>query len=395
MPIFYWISRVKQLTFKSRFGIFVLVSTRKGRVLISKGWERMESQKGGALMLTDRQKQILSVIVDDYIRSAEPVGSRTISKRGDVKYSPATIRNEMSDLEEMGYLSQPHTSAGRIPSNKGYRFYVDHLIKPKKLDKNDIQYIQSVFAQQYEEVEEMIKQVASMLAELTNYTAIVLGSDIFETKLKHMQLIPLNPESAVAIIVTNTGHVEHRKIYVRQDLPLGEMERLVRLINEKLVGVPLANLREKLYTEIAAELQKHFDHYQQALHIIEQSLQREKDERVYFGGRTKIFSQPEFRDVDKVKELFELLEQHDRISEILTYNRDTPDEIQVRIGPENKDQAVANCSIITATYTVGGKVMGTLSILGPTRMNYSKVISILDYIKKDLDQSLHRLYENS
>lgn len=343
-------------------------------------------------MLTERQKQILHAIVDDYIRSAEPVGSRTISKRGDVKFSPATIRNEMSDLEEMGYISQPHTSAGRVPSHKGYRFYVDHLIKPKKLSIKDIQYIRRMFAEQFEEFEEMIKQTASVLSELTNYMAIVLGSEFFETTLKHIQLIPLSANSAVAILVTNSGHVEHRKINVQEGISIAEMERLVNLFNEKLVGIPVVDLRKKLYTEIALELETHFEHYQQALHIVEQSILREKDDKVYLGGTTKIFSQPEFQDIDKVKGLFELLEQTDRIQELLALNEEQTG-IHVRIGPENKDEAVSNCSIITATYTVGGKTMGTLSILGPTRMNYRKVISILDYLKDDLDTFLNRLYE--
>lgn len=356
------------------------------------GTSVIQGERGRLPMLTERQKHILGVIVDDYIKSAEPVGSRSISKRDDVTFSPATIRNEMSDLEEMGYLSQPHTSAGRIPSNKGYRFYVDHLITPKKVALDDIEHIRRMFAEQYVELEQMIQQTASVLSELTNYTAIVLGTEVFDTTLKHIQLVPLSETSAVAIIVTNTGHVENRKISVQKGISIAEMERLVYLFNKKLVGVPLIQLRGRLYTEIAQELEKHFEHYQQAMHIVEQSISREKDEKIYLGGTTKIFAQPEFRDVDKVRELFELLEQHDRIQEILSYNKEHTG-IQVKIGQENEDEAINNCSIITATYSISGKPVGTLSILGPTRMHYRKVISILDYLTNDLNIILNRLYE--
>jgi heat-inducible transcriptional repressor len=343
-------------------------------------------------LLTERQKHILQAVIDDYVKSAEPVGSRTISKRDDVTFSPATIRNDMADLEELGYLTQPHTSAGRIPSNKGYRFYVDHLIKPEKLSIDETARVKMIFAEQFVEFEQLIQQTASVLSELTNYTSIVLGPDVFSTTIKHIQLIPLSTESAVAIIVTNTGHVENKKISIPEGISIAEMERLIHLLNRKLVGVPVFQLRARLYSEIADELKKHFEQYQKAVKILEQTFSPEKEDRIFLGGTTNIFAQPEFRDVDRVKGLFEMLEQHDRLHGLLSTPSDQTG-VQVRIGQENTDAAASHCSIITASYFIEGRAMGKLSILGPTRMEYRKVISLLDYLTNDLSLILNRLHE--
>jgi heat-inducible transcriptional repressor len=343
-------------------------------------------------MLTDRQKLILHAVIDDYVRSAEPVGSRTISKRDDVTFSPATIRNEMADLEDMGYLAQPHTSAGRIPSNKGYRFYVDHLMKPERISLGDVGKIKKMFAEQFVEFEQVIQQTASVLSEMTNYTSIILGPEVFDTTLKHIQLVPLSQDAAVVIVVTNTGYVENKKIAIPQGISISEMERLMNLLNHKLSGVPLIQLRSRMYSEIAFELKKHFERYQEVMMILEQTLSTEKEERIFLGGTTNILSQPEFRDVDKVRSIFELLERNDRIHGILSTSQDQTG-VQVKIGQENPDEAVAHCSIITASYSISGRSVGKISILGPTRMEYQKVISVLDYLTHDLSHILNRLYE--
>jgi heat-inducible transcriptional repressor len=219
-------------------------------------------------MLSERQRMILNAIVDDYIRFAEPVGSRSISKRGDVGFSPATIRNEMSDLEELGFLEQPHTSAGRIPSNKGYRYYVDHLVPYGALSGHELNVMKNFFAEKINEVEQVIQQVATILSGLTNYTSIVLGPEVFNTTLKHLQIIPLNDTTAVAIIVTNTGHVENKTFTLPEGIPMAEIERMVNMLNAKLQNVPLIQLRSKLYTEIGVELSKNVDRYGDLLKVM-------------------------------------------------------------------------------------------------------------------------------
>lgn len=340
-------------------------------------------------MLSERQKLILSVIVDDYIRSAEPVGSRSISKRGDVGYSPATIRNEMSDLEELGFLEQPHTSAGRIPSQKGYRYYVDHLLSPGSLSALEKELITSFFESKIQEVEGVVQQAASILSSLTNYTAIVLGPETYKTTLASLQLIPLNERSAVAIIVTNTGHVENRTVSIPEGVPVNEIEKFVNLMNAKLKGVPLYRLRSKMYSELVAELSKHVAGYENLIAVVESVLEGDESDRLYLGGATNMLSQPEFKDVDKVKTILELFDQ---TQTLLSMFERTPAGIQVRIGGENSLEAINNCSIITASYSIDGQPVGAIGILGPTRMDYRRVIAVLDLFTKDMTNSLSRWF---
>lgn len=341
-------------------------------------------------MLTDRQRMILTAIVDDYIRSAEPVGSRSISKRGDVGFSPATIRNEMADLEELGYLEQPHTSAGRIPSTKGYRYYVDHLIKPDKVNVQDVQAVRTFLTDHMNQMEQAMQHTAMILSNLTNYTSLLLGPEMYSTTLKHFGLVPLDQHSAVAIIVTNTGHVENRTISIPAGFRMEDMEKVVNILNAKLIGVPLIRLKSRLYTEIGAELDKHVDHCEGLLQALDTALHNDDDHRLFMSGATNMLTQPEFKDVDKVKMVLDLLEETPTIMKMIT---DLPSGIQVRIGTENDHKAISDCSLITATYAIDGHNLGTIGILGPTRMEYGKVISLLDHISKDMAIVLSRWYK--
>lgn len=332
-------------------------------------------------MLSERQRLILSAIVDDYIRSAEPVGSRSISKRGDVGYSPATIRNEMSDLEELGYLEQPHTSAGRVPSHKGYRYYVDHLIHVKEMPRREIDRLKLFFAERMQQQEAIIRQIAMILAEMTNYTSIVLEPEYFNTSLKHMQIVPLNDHQAVMIIVTNTGHVENKLIAIPEGVPVSEFEKMVNILNTRLSGVSMMQLNASLYNEIGEEMRKYVSRYEELINVLDTAFSLDDEVRVFLSGTTNIMNQPEFRDVEKVKSLFTLLEEQETLAKILT-----PAEtgVHVRIGAENNMDAMNQCSLITATYTIDGLTLGTIGILGPTRMEYSKVISLMQYFSKEM-----------
>ncbi|MBM7565620.1 heat-inducible transcriptional repressor HrcA [Paenibacillus sacheonensis] len=341
-------------------------------------------------MLTDRQRMILNVIIDDYIRSAEPIGSRSISKRSDVSFSPATIRNEMADLEELGFLEQPHTSAGRIPSIKGYRYYVDHLVKLGEVNEQEKQLVRSYFTEKMNQMEQIIQHAAMILSNMTNYTSIVLGPETFTTSLKHFQLVPLSQDTAVAIIVTNTGHVENRTISLPEDMTMEEMQQAVNILNAKLVGVPLVRLKSKLHSEVGQELGRYADQFERLLGILDQTLESEGDHRVFMSGTTNMLTQPEFKDVDKVKTLLDLLEETPTIMQMFNA---LPSGIQVRIGTENTHEAINTCSLITATYSVEGKSLGTIGILGPTRMDYGKVIGLLDILSKDMAVLLGRWYK--
>lgn len=341
-------------------------------------------------LLSTRQIQILNAIVDSYIRHAEPVGSRTISKREDVSYSSATIRNEMADLEELGFLEQPHTSAGRIPSQKGYRYYVDHLLKPFQLDHSDVQSMRQLFADKYYAFEQITQQTAAILSGLTNYTSIVLGHEVKDAKLKHIQIIPLNATTAVAIIVTQTGKVQNKTIHVPENVSIHEIEKLVNFLNFKLSGLPLHELRMHIHKELTQELQRLLENYESAISLIENTFIAEPEEKVFLKGTTNIMMQPEFRDVEKVKEILEFLEKNEQLTK---HFHPSTDGLQVKIGTENREDAISDCSIISATFQVDGQPVGTIGILGPTRMEYAKVISIVDFLSKDLTVLLDRFYK--
>jgi len=338
-------------------------------------------------MLSDRQRMILSAIVDDYIRSAEPVGSRSISKRSGVTYSPATIRNEMADLEELGLLEQPHTSAGRIPSHKGYRYYVDHLVSPGSVREEDVRKIRAFFAEKMTHWEDVTDHAATILSQMTNYTSIVLGPETFNTTLKHFQLLPINERSAVAIIVTSTGHVEHRAMTIPEGIEMEDLGKIVNLLNDKLSGIPFYRIKSVLHSEIASELKRYVNRCEEILAVLEQSLADQKDPRVFLSGAANMLIQPEFKDVDKAKLILDTLEETANLTQLFQLGSGG---IQVRIGTENGMEAIHQCSLITATFAYNGQSLGTIGILGPTRMEYGKVISLLDYLSHDIALLLTR-----
>ncbi|PTX64843.1 heat-inducible transcription repressor HrcA [Melghirimyces profundicolus] len=341
-------------------------------------------------MLSERQKKILRAVVDEYIVNAEPVGSRTVSKREDMGFSAATIRNEMADLEEMGFLEQPHTSAGRIPSQSGYRYYVDHLMVPERLKRSDLLAIRRLFTSQMDALEQTIQQTVSILSRITNYTSIMLGPELYDNKLKHLQVIPLNDRLAVAILVTDTGHVDQRQITVPEGVSLSSIEQTVNLLNTKLSGVPLYRLKRTVYKELFEELSRHVENYEYLLAMIDQMLASELESRVFTSGTTHILNQPEFKDVEKVKSLMELLEETETVTRLFT-TRDTG--VQIKIGYENHLEAVSHCSIVSASFLLDGRSLGTIGVLGPTRMDYQKVVSLLDVLTRDFSKHLRDLYK--
>ncbi|MGA8943129.1 MAG: heat-inducible transcriptional repressor HrcA [Thermoactinomyces sp.] len=341
-------------------------------------------------MLTERQKLILWAVINDYIVSAEPVGSRTVSKKKGINFSAATVRNVMADLEEMGYLEQPHTSAGRVPSQKGYRFYVDHLLKPYMWSKQDLLALHDYHVMRMDHVEQVIKHTNSILSQLTNYMTFILGPNIKESKLKHLQIVPLSDRSAVSILVTDTGHVYQQRVKVPEGIPLYEIERLANFLSFHLNGCPISKLKSILVKQLAKELQRYVDHFEKLTDLLDQILQDQPDERLYTSGTTRILEQPEFQDVEKMKALLDLLEENEVIIQLL---EPSTEGVQVRIGYENHLEAVQDCSIISASYMFNGQPVGTIGVLGPTRMDYSRVIGIIELLAKDFSRRLDTLID--
>ncbi|MCZ0704011.1 heat-inducible transcriptional repressor [Natronobacillus azotifigens] len=338
-------------------------------------------------MLSNRQLLILQVIIDEFIQTAQPIGSRAISKKQEVTYSPATIRNEMADLEEMGYIEKTHSSSGRVPSEKGYRFYVDHLLLPFHLSSADKKIISNVFNEDLVEFEHVVQNSAKVLSDLTNYTSIILGPKVFETTLKQLQIIHLSSNTAVAILVTNTGHVEHRSFTIPAEIRASDLEKLINILNEKLSDVPIIQLQERLQKELASILDKYVSDVDTAIQYLKGALFEQQPANLYIGGITNIMLQPEFNDITKVHSLYSVMEKEDVIANVL---RSYQDGIHVAIGQENKVHEMQECSLITATYSLAGEQVGTVALLGPKRMEYSRVISLLNLLSTQMTNTFHR-----
>lgn len=339
-------------------------------------------------MLTERQLLILKVIVDDYIDSAQPVGSRHISKNPDIAYSPATVRNEMADLEEMGYIEKTHTSSGRVPSEKGYRYYVDHMLTPRALPKQDALQLRSVFRDRLTETEEVIRRSAMMLSELTNYTSILLGPDVRKHTVRKFQIVPLTNSTAVAIIVTDTGHVENRIFPLPEGINPADIEKMVNILNDKLTGVPLHELHIRLEKETVSILRQHLDRYGELVSTFRETLIHPLEDKVFYGGKLNILRQPDFHDLHKIRDLMDVIEEANHLPLILPVGSEG---LHVTIGSENALAAMEDCSVITASYRVGEEQTGLIAIVGPKRMDYKRVVTLLDTLSGDLTRELTRI----
>ncbi|MDN4607068.1 heat-inducible transcriptional repressor HrcA [Sporosarcina highlanderae] len=339
-------------------------------------------------MLTNRQLLILQLTVNDFIESAQPVGSRQLSKKPEAPFSPATIRNDMADLEELGYLEKTHTSSGRVPSEKGYRFYVDHLLTPEKLTLEDSVQIRSLFQDKVVETEELIRNSAKIISELTNYTSILLGPDTSMHSVKKFSIVPLDETKAVAIIVTDNGHVENRIFDVPKGMVASDIEKMVNILNERLVGTPLSFLQNKLAREAKTVFEQHVHHAGELFSSFQRAMTIKPEERLYFGGKMNMMKQPEFNDLHKMKMFFELIENG---TPALTFFQDDTKGIHVRIGSENNHDAMEDCSVITANYSAKNNMAGSIAIIGPKRMDYGKVITMLDILSYNLSQALDKM----
>ncbi len=343
------------------------------------------------IMLTERQLLILQVIIDDFIESAHPVGSRAISKKEHISFSAATIRNEMADLEDMGFLEKTHSSSGRVPSEKGYRYYVDHLISPSIMHE-DGDVIKHIIQDNFFEFEQIVQMSAEVLSRLTNYTTIILGPEIFETKLKQIQIITLSSNTAVAILVTNTGHVEHRSFSIPHEIEPSDIEKMVNIMNDQLSGVPIIQLAEKFNSQIASMMKKYVSNLENSYHYLNAALIQDHPVKLYIGGKSNMLMQPEFNDVDKIRSFYAMIENEDEIASMLKQSKDG---IKVSIGRENNVEAIKELSLITAAYHLGEDQTGTIALLGPTRMEYRRVISLLNILSHEMTEALYMWYKNN
>ncbi|MEG1547856.1 MAG: heat-inducible transcriptional repressor HrcA [Clostridia bacterium] len=337
-----------------------------------------------------RKIRILQAIIDDYILTAAPVGSRTISKHPDIGLSSATIRNEMSDLEELGYLEQPHTSAGRVPSDKAYRLYVNSIMQKSRLSADEMQYIQRHFSNTLDEVERIVRQTAWVLSNITNYTSMVLKPQIHTVKLKHIQLVPVSEGKALLVIVTDAGITRDAIIRIPHDMDVTQLERLSHILTAKLTNSRLDNVSNVLIPELAAQIGEHREFLNAMLETVQRSMQPTGG-NVELSGKTNILNYPEYNDIDKAKSFLAAIEEQDVLYKMLTDASKV--EFSITIGNENNSTDMKDCSVVTATYKVGDVSMGSMGIIGPTRMDYSRVLAVLGYIGKSLSDILTNMFE--
>lgn len=340
--------------------------------------------------LGDRKKIILRALIDDYISTAEPVGSRTIAKKYDMGLSSATIRNEMADLEELGLLEQPHASAGRIPSDKGYRYYVNELMKIDKLSEDETGMIKSLLElTTINEMEKIVRRTARLLSQITNYTSAIIAPSVKRNTIKSIQLINATTSDLVAVIVTDSGIIKHTVIKLPRQIEESTIQRINNMLNEKIRGRAIEDINISIISSIQVGMKGYDEIFNAILPVIYDSL-KEEDDNIVLEGAANIFNYPEYNDIEKAKDFLSMIEQKDMLSDLFT---DKNEELSISIGEENVPKNVKNCSIVKATYKLGDKSLGTVGIIGPTRMNYSRVIAILNCFSTTLNEILKNTFD--
>ncbi|KRK34185.1 heat-inducible transcription repressor [Loigolactobacillus bifermentans DSM 20003] len=343
-------------------------------------------------LLTKRQLLILKEIVRLYTETGQPVGSKKLLEQLPIHISSATIRNEMVHLEDQGLLEKTHLSSGRIPSLRGYRYYLDHLVEPSSIDANDLAVIETSFDQSYHEIDQIVAQSAKILSSLTNYTAISLGPELKDLKLTGFRLVPLNDDQVMAILVTDNGTVENHIFSIPSGIDGDSLEKIIRIINDQLVGLPLMEVVNKLHHEIPQLLTKYMITPEGFLDIFGGVLKKAAQERYYVGGKMNLINTSTLKDVDQLKALYSLIDQNQDLGQIIGAPADQP--IEVRLGDEMTNDLLKNFSVITATYNVSEHGRGMIALLGPTSMPYSRMIGLLDVFRAELAKKITDYYRH-
>lgn len=334
--------------------------------------------------LDERKMKILKAIIQNYLETGEPVGSRTISKYSDLNLSSATIRNEMSDLEELGYIIQPHTSAGRIPSDAGYRLYVDNMMKEKDREVTEMK---EFMIQKVDRMEMLLKQVAKILASNTNYATMITAPRYNQNKLKFIQLSQLDREHILAVIVVDGNIVKNKIIEVEEELDNETMLKLNILLNTSLNGLSIQEINLGTIAKLKLQAGVHVEIIGNVLDAVAEAIHIDEDLEIYTSGATNIFRYPELSSGGTASELISALEEKQQLMEFVTENLSGEESrgIQVYIGDETSVKTMKDCSVVTATYELEEGLQGTIGIIGPKRMDYEHVVSTLKTLMAQLD----------
>ncbi len=329
--------------------------------------------------MDDRQKELLKEIVECYINTVKPVGSKGLCKK--FKLSSATIRNEMVVLESLGYIEKNHVSSGRVPSEKGYKYYVENLMRPKELNGEEMLKLQTIFHNQELQVSDAISKCMEIISELTNYTSVVLGKSSKDNTLQQVSVIPLDSNQVVALVCTNKGIVENKKFRLEKNIFIDELVKTSELINRMLIGTPIDQVSQRLEYEIKPVISKKIHQYEKVYEIFYDAFSdfAKNSSNVFFSGKTNILKQPEYDNVDEIKKIIAKFEDESLVRKI----EEKSDGVNVYIGDENEFDS--NVTVIKSHYNINGEE-GTIAILGPKRMEYDKVVGLLEFINKELDE---------
>ena len=329
--------------------------------------------------MDERKKNLLREIVESYIKNVKPVGSQALCKK--FKLSSATIRNEMAALERLGYLEKNHVSSGRIPSEAGYKYYVDHLMKPRELNGEEMLQLQTIFHNQQLQVSDAVAKCMEIIADLTNYTSVVLGKSSSENTLQQVNLVPLDNNQVIALVCTNKGIVENKKFNVPDNIFMDELVKTCELINKMLVGTPIDEVSKRLEFDIKPIISKTIKQYEAVYEIFYDAFNdfSKHSSNIFFSGKNNILKQPEYNNIDEIKRIVNKFEDESLVRKI----EETGDGINVYIGDES--QFDPNVTVIKTKYNLNGEE-GTIAIVGPKRMEYDRVIGLLEYLSNELNK---------
>lgn len=340
-----------------------------------------------------RRNKILEIVVDSYVSTATPVGSLTVSKKLRERLSPATIRNIMAELEEMGYITHPYTSAGRMPTDKGYRYYVDSIMEPRQLTSDEKDFVEGVLAQEADELEELIKRAAKIISRLTCQASLVSFPRAKRRTFKRIELIPATKTKVYALLFTAQGLVKHSMFETQENIEEMELSKISRFLNEELDGLQLSEIAGHMLRKVIGESDPFQYLFREASELLKMShILDESDEKILLEGAHHIIEQPEFREAEKVMGLLKALEGEEEILDIMErdLNEDKP---RIHIGTENPFEDIKGCSIVISNYKSGNQNIGSIGVIGPTRMDYSRAVPAVEYVSDSFSRLLSRLSE--
>jgi len=337
--------------------------------------------------LGERNRKILEAIIEEYIETAEPVGSRTVTRRHQLGLSPATVRNVMADLEEMGYLQSPHTSAGRVPTELGYRLYVDSILQVRSLTGREKRQLEQHYRLGGRKVEDLLREVGQSLSSISHYTGIVMAPRLETTVFRHIDFVPLSEGRLLVVFVTRSGLVQNKIIQTPEPLDRRELEQMANYLNSTLQGLSIQQVKANILTELEADKAQYDKMLRRTLELSREALGDSMGGEVYIEGASLILDQPEFADVERMKRLFRAFEQKGLLIELLDRSQ-RADGVQIFIGSETEYSGIQGCSLITSHYASRRGTIGAIGVIGPSRMNYSAVIPVVDYTARLLSQVL-------